>query len=85
MKLAKITTAILLLLVLGSCGNQEEEAEIIDQSESSLHQGAHLNGADSTKMDTEMGSDREGIKEKDLDKKSADFDPDEVKLGKENE
>lgn len=53
--------------------------------ETSLSQPARLNGADSTIIDSEMGTDREGIEEKDLDKKSADFDPDEVKLGKENE
>ena len=74
--------ALLALAALAACGNQEES-----KTESDMPQleSSHLDSAGSALENTELGTEREGIDEKDLEKKSADFDPNEVKLGKEKE
>ncbi len=76
---------LLYMASLVACGPKEETDSSTKREQDPLAQPQHLESVDSSLEQHELGTDREGIKEKDLDKKSADFDPDEVKLGKENE
>lgn len=86
MKTWKWASLLVAFAAIAACNNENATENNKDADlETSLKQPINLTGADSAQMDTEMGTDREGIEEKDLDKKSADFDPAEVKLGKEHE
>lgn len=83
MKPLKLISALILFIAMASCASQEEEIEIVDQPETTLSAPSNLEAADSVLSSDEMGSEHEGPEKKDLEKKSADFDPAEVKLGKE--
>ena len=83
MRTWKFATMLLVFAIAMACNTTEETDQKTE--EQPLAQPMHLEDADSAMNDGEMGTEREGIEEKDLDKKSADFDPDEVKLGKDSE
>ncbi len=76
---------LLAMATLVACSPKDEAEPTTKTEQDPLAQPKHLESVDSSLEQQELGTDREGIEEKDLDKKSADFDPDEVKLGKENE